>query len=107
MSEPARTVALALPHRPPRHRAAAAPDEREDQVKTKAKNYYMHLLGSRPASYDGSQVHFLAGTCSAKLCSSLREIRKQQRASAAWRTAQGWPASAQDHGYGYCLVRLP
>lgn len=68
------------------------------------KTYYMHTLDRKPASYDGHQVHFMSMGIRAKLCRSLREIRKQQRASTLWRADQGWTDVGQ---YGYCLVSVP
>ena len=68
------------------------------------KRYYQHTLDNKPAYYDGTQVVFSGGRYQ-PLCSSLKEVRKQQRASVRQRLA--WDFDADMFAMGYVVVTLP
>ncbi len=63
---------------------------------------YMHTLNGKPAAFDGRQVCYLWE--GAPLVASLRELRRQQTASAAWRSKRG---HAPYTDYGYRRLLLP
>ena len=68
------------------------------------KYAYMHTIKGEPARYkEGKQiyyVHFL-GKFIGKLVPSLKQIRKEQKLSTAWRKKNGFPISE----YSYIKVR--
>jgi hypothetical protein len=67
--------------------------------------YYMHTLDNRPAYYDGQQIVFAMKSRPLRLCSSLRDVRMQQRLSDRWRLSQGFQIRNYDQDYK--RVRLP
>lgn len=69
--------------------------------------FYMHTLDGRPAFYSArnQQVCFMNSYGKAsQLCRSLEELRKQQKASEAWRKAKGLDTTWD---MGYRRVSLP
>ena len=63
--------------------------------------FYMHTLNGQPASYDeGRQICFATfyGKPN-KLCSSLEQIRYEQKKSAEWRLKQGLTDHCWKAGY--------
>lgn len=72
------------------------------------KNYYIHTLNGRPAFFDGEQICYAckyqrAGNVA---CTSLAQIRREQRSSAKWRSenfGEEWRAIE----YGYVRFTLP
>lgn len=61
---------------------------------------YIHTLNNQPATYDGQQICFAMhyGKPSSS-CSSLKEIREQQRASSEWRRKRGYLETGWKFGY--------
>lgn len=67
------------------------------------KSYkYMHTIEWRPGFYDGQQVCY-ASRSPIPLLDSLKEIRRQQRASNWWRRKRGW---AENSNLGYVKVAV-
>lgn len=85
---------------------AYAPGERRRWGRSDVKTYYMHTLDGHPASMDsdGSQLVFVNGVFKARLCRSLREIRRQRRRSQAWRDERGLRDDSVQ--YGHILVTI-
>lgn len=72
--------------------------------RTKRITLYMHTIDGRPAQYfPGEQVCFADWRPVSRFAASLRQIRKEQDASAAWRREQGF-----DEGgvRGYVRLRI-
>lgn len=75
------------------------------QKKSAGKRVYMHTLDGKPAQYlPGQQVQFAPRTIS-RFAESVRQIRKEQIASEAWRAKRGLDVGIFRHGY--ISVRLP
>lgn len=72
----------------------------------KSRVVYIHTLDGQPAEYDpGEQVCYLGRNPLTRFARSLRQLRREQQASVAWRWANG-----MDGGYavlGYFRLRLP
>lgn len=64
------------------------------------KTYYLHTIDGLPATFDGYQICFAGfyGPAS-KLATSLAQIRREQKISAANREKDGWSAYAYKLGY--------
>ena len=74
--------------------------------KSKSNNYYMHMLESEPAFFDGFQVAFqVCRGKAAPLCRDLRQIRREQKQSRANRAAMNMRDDFIQ--YDYRRVRLP
>jgi hypothetical protein len=70
------------------------------------KTFYMHILSGCAASYtEGQQVCFSVKTRPIRLCSSLKELRRQWKESEAWRARRGYAPTSYVHSYR--RVRLP
>ncbi len=56
------------------------------------KAYYMHLIDCEPAQFDGDQIIFatIRGHNPVKLCSSLKQIKKEKALSKKWRKEHGF-----------------
>jgi hypothetical protein len=67
------------------------------------KIYYMHTIDRKPAGFVGEQICHASNTHKPVLCTSLRQIRREQQKSIAYRRRNGWDVS----DYGYCLVTAP
>ena len=59
------------------------------------KTYYLHLINCEPAQFDGEQIVFatIRGNNPVKLCSSLKQIRREQNHSSKWRKENGYSNS--------------
>ena len=69
-------------------------------------SYYMHTIGGRPASFNGTQIvcmHFYGKPN--KVCRSLKEIRRHERRALAYRKDFGVSPTAGE--YGYFRIGLP
>lgn len=71
-------------------------------------NLYMHTLDGRPAMYQpGTYICYINSyqrvTSKEMFRTSLKQIYAEQRASAAWRKANG---SGVRSGYGYIRIKL-
>lgn len=63
----------------------------------KSKVKYMHTLDGKPAAYEpGKQVHFAHWRRPVVLADSLEQIKREQRASIAWRRRQGFRDDFKD-----------
>lgn len=71
----------------------------------KRRVMYMHTIDGYPAKYleRNRQITF-AGKRGIRLVPSLAQIRREQRATVEWRTAQGY--GDHDTKYGYVLVEV-
>ena len=71
------------------------------------KTYYLHTIDDQPAFFDGDQICFAGGPYARHkqpLSLSLRQIRREQRISAASRARWGM----EDWGKrGYVRVHVP
>ena len=64
----------------------------------KKKYKYMHILNGRPAHYvNNRQIVFSCGVVE-NLCDTLKQLKKQQLLSEAWRLSKGW-IETKDYGY--------
>jgi len=63
-------------------------------MKAKQKFKYLHTINGEPGHFQGGQVCFSVVTRPIPLCDSLQEIRRQQKASAKYRTKNGWDNSS-------------
>ncbi len=70
------------------------------------KNYkYMHTVDGRPGFYEpGRQICFFKSTQPIPLVDSLKQIKKEQKASAEWRRSKGFSSSDAENGYGWMKV---
>lgn len=69
------------------------------------KSKYMHLIRSRPARYyEGAQICYMTNGSELRLADSLAQIRREQKASAAWRLKKGYSDANE---YGHIRVRIP
>ncbi len=80
------------------------------QAKRATRTMYMHTLDGRPASYEpGYQIHFVSeGRYARKgihLCASIDDIKRERKASAAWRQKGG--LSEAGWKFGYVRVEVP
>ncbi len=70
-------------------------------------NVYMHTINSRPAYFCEEEQIVFAMDGSMKIpesfCSSLKEIRHQQKQTVAWRKHKGFKTHLD---YGYLRLRL-
>jgi hypothetical protein len=67
--------------------------------------FYLHTLDDSPADFDGKQVCFCTRSRDAcRLVTSLKQIRKEQKASSKWRIENGF---RDDCEYGYQRVTTP
>lgn len=74
----------------------------------KQTTYYLHTIDGRPAFFDrGEQICFINsyGPSVPDLVPSLRQIRAEQKASAAWREENF--CGNENNGYDYVRVRFP
>lgn len=71
-------------------------------------NIYMHTIRSRPAYFVEEQQIVYANNGSMKVpesfCSSLKELRYQQKQAAAWRKSKGFGVC---NDYGYLRLKVP
>lgn len=66
---------------------------------------YMHTIRGLPARYEPGRQVVIAQTKPAHLVESLAQIRKERRASEAWRRSRGFePGLAV---YGHVRVEVP
>lgn len=66
----------------------------------KGRWLYVHTIDGRPAQYfPGSQICFSPWRGITRTATSLRQIRREQRASIRWRREKGYEASPSDYGY--------
>ena len=70
----------------------------------KKKRYkYMHTIDDHPGHYyPGEQICFAVRTRPIPLCDSLEQIKREQRASDAWRIKNGF--SIGDRRFGWVKV---
>jgi len=71
----------------------------------KLKYMYMHTIEEKPGRYEGKhgQICFVTGFFIGKLVSSLKQIKKEQRASIKYRKSQGW---STNFDYGHIRVEV-
>lgn len=67
------------------------------------KALYMHTLDGKPATFDGTMIHYVGGRSRARLCSSREQLIREQQASRRYLADHGWDSAAD----GYVLVELP
>lgn len=72
----------------------------------KTKTLYMHTLFGRPAYYVPGQQIVTYIKVVKYLCSSLKQIREERRASDEWRAGRGYKLASRED-YGHTLVRVP
>ena len=76
---------------------------------SKKKYMYMHTINGYPARYEGKegQICYVEqrGSFIGKLVPSLKQIRKEQKLSHAWRKEQGFDVKQSE--YSYIRVELP
>lgn len=65
---------------------------------------YMHTIDRQPAFYDGNQIVFASGVVK-QTASTIRQIRREQRATRRWRRDQGY--SLEVGQLGYVRVEMP
>lgn len=68
------------------------------------KKYYMHTINGRPAAFHGSQICYWwhgAKKNKPKMCTSLAQIRSQQKKTKKYREKLG---CGMLHDYGYIIV---
>lgn len=71
------------------------------------KVMYMHTIDGYPAHYwEREQVCFIAKYCKPQkaLVPSLRQIKKEQNLSMAWRVKQGFDKKPQRKDYGWIKI---
>lgn len=79
---------------------------------SKGKSVYFHTINGAPAFYrEGEQIYYLSRrnarvSVGEFFVADLRTIRKQQKASDAWRASDGAPVSTSRKGY-VCIRREP
>jgi hypothetical protein len=77
------------------------------RTKDSTKTYYLHTLDGMPAFFDGDQIVFTVPggwhRNQQKLCTSLRQIRRQHEDSKRWREAQGFEEHTE-HDYARVVV---
>jgi hypothetical protein len=75
--------------------------------KDSTKIYYLHTLDGEPAFFDGDQIVFASPgglhRSQQKLCTTLRQIRRQAEASELWREAHGFKEYTE-HDYVRVVV---
>jgi hypothetical protein len=72
------------------------------------RTYYLHTINNYPAFFDGEQICFAGGASSRspqRLCRSLRQVRREQSASA--RNRARWGFADWSDRLGYVRVHLP
>lgn len=71
------------------------------------QTYYLHTINGKPATYyPGDQICYVTKYGDAGvLVKSLRQIRREQKASIKFRQSKGIPEDGSD--YGYRRVRVP
>jgi hypothetical protein len=78
------------------------------RTKDSTKTYYLHTLDGETAFFDGDQIVFAAPgglhRNQQKLCTSLRQIRREHEASCRWREAQGFEEHTE---HDYIRVVVP
>lgn len=77
--------------------------KRKHEPMSDVKRAYMHILDGQPAYYSGKQVCFACRSRAIPLAKTLRQIRHEQKASDAWRQAQGFNCHFD---YGWQIVKL-
>lgn len=60
---------------------------------------YMHTIDGLPGNYRGGQICFSVVSQPIQLADSLEQIRREQKASEAWRAKKGFATSRFDLGY--------
>ena len=71
----------------------------------KKRFYFLHTIDGKPARFwPKGQICFLRFQGSAKLVRSLKQIKREQTLSCAWRTKRGY--GNRDNNYGYVKVTL-
>lgn len=75
----------------------------------KMRTMYMHTLAGEPALFDGEQVCIPWPRDAVSLAGSLRQIRREQSRSRAFRVELLGAAEAatEPDTYGYVRVRVP
>jgi len=69
------------------------------------KYKYMHTLDGRPAHYyPGEQICYAIQPRPIPLCSSLKQIKKEQKLSAEWRVKKGFNPN---NDYSHMKVKTP
>ena len=62
---------------------------------------YIHTINGRPARYDGDQICYALVTIPINTCESLKQIRREEKATVQWRASKGFDNTAQ---YGHMRV---
>ena len=77
------------------------------EIRKRGRVVYMHTLDGRPAQYwPGEQVAFADDRRGvSRFADSLKQIRREERASERWRRSKGFDETSFE--YGYVRVRLP
>ncbi len=69
------------------------------------EKFYIHTINGRPAVYvEGEQVSYVGGRIKLSelaRCTSLYQLREEQRLSREWREAKGWE---DDDDYDYFIL---
>jgi hypothetical protein len=81
---------------------------------------YIHTINNIPAVFDGEQICYsrnikyvdaiicffeVRDAYAKEMCSSLGEIRKQQKMSSKWRKEKGFDDIGDN--YGYFIIKIP
>lgn len=67
---------------------------------------YMHTLNSMPAHYyPGEQICYAVRTRPIPLCDTLAQIKREQRATVAWRKSEGF--DCENKSFGWMKVQSP
>ena len=77
------------------------------KTKTKKRVRYMHLIDRLPAQYWPDQQICFAGKRVTRFATSLKQIRKEQKKSKAWRKRSlGIRGDEDIFSYGYIRIEL-